>query len=223
MPSDVVSRKAEGHLMARRAVGRALDPTRNHELDGRRSPNLSLVGETEDQALFARIAPIVNGLVWSMLGPDSEREDIAHEAFIRIFRGRASLRSADSVEAWAARVAVNTVKNELRRRRLRRWVLFDFWNDDPPLRTHVDDVQGRELLKAAFRVLDRLPTDERVALSLRLFHDVEIEEVARLTGCSLRTVKRRLSAARAQFERLAGRDPLLATWLGQKTEERDDG
>jgi RNA polymerase sigma-70 factor (ECF subfamily) len=220
MPPDVVSRKPEG-LMARRAVGRALGPAPNDVLE-HRSPNLSLVGDSEGQLLFARVAPIVNGLVWSMLGPDSEREDIAHEAFIRIFRARESLRNAESVEAWAARVTVNTVKNELRRRRLRRWVLFDFWNDAPALRTYVEDIQGREVLKAAFRVLERLPANERVTLSLRLFHDVEVEEVAKLTGSSLRTTKRRLSAARTQFERLAGRDPLLASWLRKKPEERDD-
>jgi RNA polymerase sigma-70 factor (ECF subfamily) len=235
MPSDVGARKAEGHLMAGRAVGqsprrgaaatasigRALGRAANEARGGRRIPNLSLVGDSEEQRLFTRVAPIVNGLVWSMLGPDSEREDIAHEAFIRIFRAHASLRQAESIDAWAARVTVNTVKNELRRRRLRRWVSFDFWNDDPPLRTHVDDVQGRELLKAAFRVLERLPTNERVALSLRFFHDVGIEEIARLSGCSLRTAKRRLTAARTQFERLARRDPLLAGWLGSQVTEDD--
>ncbi len=183
----------------------------------------ALVGETEDQALFARVAPIVNGLVWSMLGPDSEREDIAHEAFIRhlprpsLFAKRRQRRSVGrscrgqygQERAQTAPASPLGAVRLLERR--------------SPLRTYVDDLQGRELLKAAFRVLDRLPTDERVALSLRLFHDVEVEEVARLTGCSLRTVKRRLSAARAQFERLAGRDPLLANWLGQQTKERDDG
>jgi RNA polymerase sigma-70 factor (ECF subfamily) len=223
MQPDVVSRKAEGHLMAGRAVRRTTGPAREPGFEGRPLPSLSLVEDTADQVFFARVAPIVNGLVWSMLGPDSEREDIAHEAFIRIFRGRAALRNSDSVEAWAARVTVNTVKNELRRRRLRRWVSFDFWSDDPPLRTHVEDLQGRELVRAAFRVLERLPTNERVALSLRLFHDVEVEEVARLTGCSLRTTKRRLSAGRAKFERLASRDSLLASWLGEKTEEGRDG
>jgi RNA polymerase sigma-70 factor (ECF subfamily) len=208
--------------MAGRAVGRGLRRAADEARARRRIPNLSLVGDSEEQRLFTRVAPIVNGLVWSMLGPDSEREDIAHEAFIRIFRGHASLRQVESIDAWAARVTVNTVKNELRRRRLRRWVLFDFWNDDSPLRTYVEDVQGRELLDAAFRILERLPTNERVSLSLRFFHELEVAEIARLTGCSLRTTKRRLAAARGQFERLAHRDPLLAAWLGSKAPEDDD-
>ncbi len=178
---------------------------------------------SEEQRLFARVAPVVNGLVWSMLGPDSEREDIAHEAFIRIFRGRETLRNADALEAWAASITVNTVKNELRRRRLRRWVPFDFWGEGQALRSYVEDVQGRELLKAAFRALERLPTDERVVLSLRLVQGLEVDEIARLTQCSPRTAKRRLSAARERFELLASRDSLLSTWLKAQSREEDDG
>jgi RNA polymerase sigma-70 factor (ECF subfamily) len=229
LPCDVAAQKTQGLLMAERAIerdlGQPLDQAVAEPLEPRSdrpAPSLSLVA-SEEQRLFVRVAPVVNGLVWSMLGPDSEREDIAHEAFIRIFRARSSLRNVDAVEAWAASITVNTVKNELRRRRLRRWVPFDFWGEGQALRSYVEDISGRELLKAAFRVLERLPTDERVALSLRLFQGIEIDEIARLTQCSPRTAKRRLSAARERFELLASRDSLLAGWLSAQKPEQDYG
>lgn len=223
LPKVVVLRKAEELLVTGSAVERGLGQASDVSRGERARASVSFIADGEAQRLFARVAPVVNRLVWSMLGPDSEREDIAHEAFIRIFRARESLRNVDVVEAWAARVTINTVRNELRRRRLRRWVPFDFWGDGPALGSHIEDVQGRAQLKAAFRVLDRLPTDERVVLSLRLFENIEIEEIARLTECSTRTTKRRLSSARERFELLARRDPQLRGWLDPQTQERDDG
>jgi RNA polymerase sigma-70 factor (ECF subfamily) len=45
------------------------------------------------------------------------------------------------------------------------------------------------------RVLEAMPTDLRIAWSLRHMHEETIESVAELTGCSLATAKRRIAAA----------------------------
>ena len=55
-------------------------------------------------------------------------------------------------------------------------------------------------LGAIYRIVDDLPTDERVALVLRRVDGLPLDEVARLSGCSLATAKRRIRAAE---ERLA--------------------
>jgi RNA polymerase sigma-70 factor, ECF subfamily len=165
-----------------------------------------------EERLYSRLAPLVNRLVWSLLGADGEHNDIAHEIFIRIFRNIGSLRKPERLETWAARLAINTVRNEMRKRRLRRWV---FWNEFEAASSlhYVADLDGRELLSRAYAALGKLPPDERVILSLRLFETKTLEELALLLGCSLGTLKRRLRKARGRFVRLARQDSLLAEWM----------
>ena len=56
-------------------------------------------------------------------------------------------------------------------------------------------------LKAIYAVLQRLPTEERVALVLRRVDGMEIAQIASYMGLSVSTVKRRLTAAEARLER----------------------
>jgi RNA polymerase sigma-70 factor (ECF subfamily) len=50
-------------------------------------------------------------------------------------------------------------------------------------------------LAKVYAVLDALPSDERVAWSLRHVEGERLERVAELCGCSLATAKRRIAAA----------------------------
>ena len=64
--------------------------------------------------------------------------------------------------------------------------------------------EDRVLLANVYRVLDRVPTAERVAWSLRYVEGVALDEVARLCECSLATAKRRIAAAQAQIHEELG-------------------
>lgn len=166
--------------------------------------------------LYRRLSPVVNRLVWRLLGPDSEFQDTTHDVFIRIFRGILRLRDPASLEEWAARVTVNTVKNVFRRRTIRKFIGWDPKSEtDHPF--HAPDFEHRELVARTYRILDRLPAEERIALTFDLFEPLSIEQIAARVGVSIRTVKRRLKAARSRFERAASRDPVLAPWLRERT------
>jgi RNA polymerase sigma-70 factor (ECF subfamily) len=173
-----------------------------------------------DSLLFERLAPVISRVVWTLLGPDSEQDDMMHDVFLRVLRGVGKLRDADRLDDWAARVAINGVRNEMRRRRLRRWVAWNpFEHPEPP--AYVPDLDGREVLARAYRALERLPVDERLILSLRLFYDGTLEEVAAAADCSPTTAKRRLKRARERFKRIAEQDALLKPWLDQSSSQGD--
>ena len=53
----------------------------------------------------------------------------------------------------------------------------------------------RAQLAQIYALLRTLPTDERIAWTLRAVEGHELEACAKLTGCSLATVKRRISRA----------------------------
>jgi len=177
-------------------------------------PVLRLVGESRTQAevLHARIAPVVNRLVWSFLGVDAERDDLVHDIFVRILRSAHTVREPERLEEWAARVAVNCIKNEFRRRKLRRFFFLHSHADDEGQAYHAD-FEGRELLTRTSRILEQIPIDERIPLTLQLMQDSSIEEIAKICGSSGRTVKRRLKSARERFARLAKHDPLVHSRL----------
>jgi RNA polymerase sigma-70 factor (ECF subfamily) len=166
--------------------------------------------------LYRRFSSLVHRLVWRLLGPDTEYQDTTHDAFIRIFRGIVRLRDPSRLEDWVLRVTINTVKNEFRKRRIRRFISWDAWQDPDPLPAPHPDFEHRELLTRTYRILERLPPEERIVLTLDLFEPRSIAEIAAEVGLSTRTVKRRLRAGRARFERMSLRDPVLAPWVGEQ-------
>lgn len=171
-------------------------------------------------ALFDRCEAQVNRLVWRLLGADEAHDDVVQQVFVALLKGLLRVREPDALAGWVTAVTVNTVRSELRRRRIRRlWVRSEPEALDlaeAPPTSH----EARALLRRTYAVLAKLPEDERIAFGLRYMDEMSLAEVAAACGCSLATIKRRLQAAQARFRRLAQRDPLLAERLG---EERDDG
>lgn len=172
------------------------------------------------EALYEALAPSVYKLLWTLLGPDSERDDLAHEVFLKILKHAHQLRDPASLQAWATRLVVNTVKNEFRRRKLRRWLSLGTEDEREP--SYHPDFEGREVLLRTYGILAKLPAHERLPLTLRLIGQQEAEEIAAVSGCSVRTVKRRLQAGRSRFLKLASVDPLLAERLQQAVPSTED-
>lgn len=175
-----------------------------------------------DELIYERLAPVVNKLLWTFLGPDSERDDLAHDVFVRILRGASKIRDHSKLEAWAARVTMNAIKNEFRRRKFRRWFSLETSESDRDTPRYNTDFDGRELLLRTHRVLELLPTRERLPFSLQFLEQTSVEEIARVCGTSLRTTKRRLKAGRTRFLRLAAADPLLGPRLASVSQEGTD-
>jgi RNA polymerase sigma-70 factor (ECF subfamily) len=180
---------------------------------------------TRGARLYERVAPVVNRMVWLYLATDPERDDVAQDVFVAIVKGADSVRDPGQLEAWAGRVAFNTICNVFRRRRLLRWLSLDAMNGYELPDDHAD-FEGRELLARTQRILDGMPVAERMPFTLQLLGNANLEEIARLCACSERTVRRRVKAARARFVRLVRHDTALASRLGGRSlpqEETPDG
>lgn len=169
---------------------------------------------SQTELVHARLAPLVNRLVWTFLGCDAERDDVAHDIFIKILRGVQRVHDPARLEAWAMRVAMNTIKNEFRRRRLRRFFALDVVSEAEHPHFH-PDFEGRELLRRTHAVLEALPVGERLAVTLRLIDQASAERIAEVCGFSERTAKRRIASGSERFLRLARRDPLLMARMPQ--------
>lgn len=140
----------------------------------------------------------VNRIVWTLLGADSEHDDIVNDAFQSMLKGAHAVKSVAAMRGWVRAVTVNAVRQELRRRRWRR--LFspeEEGLEHPDLR--VADETERERARGLYRVLSRASGADRTVLLLRHVEGYELTELAEAMRCSLATVKRWLVRAEARL------------------------
>jgi RNA polymerase sigma-70 factor (ECF subfamily) len=166
--------------------------------------------------MYERVAPVVHKMVWLYLATDPERDDIAQDILVAVVRGASSVRDPALLESWVGRVAYNTICNVFRRRKLVSWLSLEALAGYEPPQPGVD-FEGRELVARTQRILERLPVPERMAFTLQLLGNVGLDEIARHCGCSERTARRRVKAARSRFQRLVQQDPVLSARLREHT------
>ncbi len=160
--------------------------------------------------IFSCFGPHVNRMVWHILGDDPDHDDLIQEVFLKVLKKVHSVREAAKLRQWVLTVTVNTVRSELRRRGVRRRLFrAEALTHDVDAVGEVPDEENRSQLRSAFAVLEQLGASERLAFTLRHVDGQPLQEVAQLCGCSLATIKRRLTRAERRFVALARRDPAL--------------
>jgi RNA polymerase sigma-70 factor (ECF subfamily) len=159
-------------------------------------------------AVYDRFSAQVNRWVWRLLGADQEHNDVVQQVFMRILRAGPHLREPEKLAGWVHAITVNTVHDELRRRQVRRF----FLRDGPPTQLYGDfvhEVETRDLLIRAKRVIEKLPPGERIVFMLHYVERNSTTEIAELCGYSLSTAKRRLARATSRFEAITSASPEL--------------
>ena len=162
-----------------------------------------------------RFAPMVLMTAERCLGSKAEAEDIGQEVFYRVFHKAKTLRDPDALRSFIYSFAIRTLRTELRRRRLRSWLLFE-----PDVPTDVGattlDVESRDHLRRFYALLDRLTPRDRLVFSLRRMESMTMEETARQLGISVSTVKRSMAQASTRLSRWIAADPGLAGLLDEE-------
>ncbi|HEX6271883.1 MAG TPA: sigma-70 family RNA polymerase sigma factor [Polyangiaceae bacterium] len=158
--------------------------------------------------VYARFAPIVNRLVWRLLGADPDHNDVVQQVFYRILKQVGRVRDPERLDSWVQSIAMNSVYEVLRRRQVRRIFLKDL-----PTEAHADlvrDVEVRDLLLRTKALIERLSPKDRLAFTLYFVERRTLAEIAELEGYSLATAKRRVMRANLRFQRLISENPDLA-------------
>jgi RNA polymerase sigma-70 factor (ECF subfamily) len=166
--------------------------------------NEHAVTEPGLDALYARYAPYVAAIATRILGRQAEVEDVVQEVFSLAVGGLRRREDHREIKSWLATVTVRRAVLQLRLRRF--WSVFDL-ADEPSYEMLADqssDPQERELISDVYRALDRLPPRQRVPWVLRHVEGQSLEQVAETCGCSLATVKRRISAAHDRIRKHLG-------------------
>lgn len=146
-----------------------------------------------------------------LLGNEAEAEDVAQEAFLRAWNHWENLTGSPTAGGWLKTVTRNLCLNHLERYRS-RWKMFsDLSRED-------EDGEARELEFAAPDTLDqtlltqdqrrlietaiqKLPKDQRVALVLYHFEDMDYADIAKHLGVSLGKIKTDIFRAREALQK----------------------
>jgi RNA polymerase sigma-70 factor (ECF subfamily) len=163
--------------------------------------------------LFDRYAPHVRRVLVRVMGPDSEILDLVHDVFVTALESVHRLLDPRALRGWLTQIAVFTARARIRRRVRGRLLRLLPFSELPEVELAPPDFDSSEAMRAVYRVLQKLETDQRIAFALRFVAGMELTEVAATCGVSLATIKRRLSRAQERFAELARSEPSLAEWL----------
>ena len=164
--------------------------------------------------LFDRHARHVERLLFSLLGPEPEAEDLLHEVFLRAIEGVAHLEEPSKLRSWLTGITVHTAREHIRKRVRRRWLSFVAeLPEPPPPPPRVATEEVTEATRCTFEVLRGMSADDRVVFSLRFIETMEMAEIAVACDVSVSTAKRRLKDAERHFLARARRFPALHPWI----------
>lgn len=158
---------------------------------------------TLDEAYRAH-AGFVAAVAHRLMGRDSDVDDVVQDVFLDAMKGLRNLREAEAIRGWLRVVTVRKCRRRLTTRRLKGMLGFD----DAPAYADVSSPDAspeqRALLARIYTFLDEVSAAERLAWILRYLDDEKLEDVARLTDCSLATAKRRIAAAELHIKARLG-------------------
>lgn len=144
------------------------------------------------EQLVATHYPRLVNLAFLLTGARASAQDVAQETLLRAVTR--SVRHEDgTVAGYLATIAYRLALSE--QTRIRRAIAMDPESiddrSDPPDR----QVMASEQAAAVAQALAALAADERAVLVLRFYGDLSYEEIARVTGAPLGTVKSRMFRA----------------------------
>lgn len=166
------------------------------------------------EALYHRYKRRVYALAVRIVGA-VDAEEVAQEAFIRIFRGLDKFRGEAALSTWIYRLAVNAALSH----RTRRGSPGAHASSEPVEAVLAGEAaaeppRGDAVLRARLeRALAELPAGYRTVIVLHDIEGLEHEEVAAILGCHVGTSKSQLHKARARLRAILAAEGITAAAL----------
>ncbi|MBI5595595.1 MAG: RNA polymerase sigma factor [Elusimicrobia bacterium] len=155
--------------------------------------------------IVRRYQDLFYDLALRMTGIPADAEDLAQAALLRAYRSLATYDRSRSFRNWAYSVALNTIRNHLRRGQVLRLLSLEW------LSTEVASPEplpsGETLLARIEAALPSLPVSLREAFVLHHFHEKSAPEVAEALGISRSAAHVRLFRARRALAARLGIEP----------------
>lgn len=157
------------------------------------------------RVLVERYQEKIRNLIYSIFNEPELVDDLAQEVFIKAYEGLANFRFQSSLYTWLYRIAVNRSRDEMRKRKLRKWLSLHTMMESgdtefqQKMTTQPVSSDTEEIVSKG---LQQLPEKFRIAVILKDIEGLSYEEMAEVMQCEIGTVKSRLSRARSMLRKV---------------------
>ncbi len=137
---------------------------------------------TENQARFYRFA----------VSHTKDREaslDIVQNAICKALEKYTDIRKIESINSWFYRVLLNEIYAYMKK--MSREVTTS--DEDLPIQVYTEKEYDKD--DSFDSLIELLPEEQKTIIVLRFFEDMSLEEISKITGANLNTVKTRLYSA----------------------------
>ena len=144
-------------------------------------------------------------VAYSFLGNMEDARDIAQEAFVKAYRYLSNFKGESKFSTWLYRILVNLCKDFLRKKKVRRHLMFFMPHRDEedeakdPMEyvaakspNAFEGMMNKELDHAIHEACDKLPFQQRSVFTLRYLEGMSLEEIAESLDLSVGAVKAHL-------------------------------
>jgi len=164
-------------------------------------------------SLVRRYRPRIFRFLLASLRDRASAENLTQDCFVRAYRARGQFRGAANPGTWLMQIAANLLRNHMSNGRLKFWRralrtgldLADLREWIPDRHASPEELAlAKEQVQAMWKAVGRLSERQRTVFLLRFVEDLDLLEIAAITGMKEGTVKahlfRALQSVRARLE-----------------------
>ena len=162
------------------------------------------------EELVERYHGKIYGLTYNMTSNREDAEDLTQEVFVKAFEALPRFKGKSSFYTWVYRIAVNKTINYRKKRNRKRALSLDQFDQDIKTDDVYHDLTSKgsplrnislsELQEKLNEALQHLSEKHRTVVVMHDMQGISHEEIAKVVGASVGTVRSRLFYARRQMQ-----------------------
>ena len=153
--------------------------------------------------LAARYQDIALSLAFRNTQNWTDAEDIAQEAFIRVFKAAGRYKGHSGFKTWLYRIVVNLCMDH--HRRTKSNISLEAIDTDVPAETDPDTLQAAETAQIVQKAVNELPERQKIVLLLHRYEDLTHAQISDATGWTPSAVESLLVRAYGNLRQKLGK------------------
>ena len=155
--------------------------------------------EAASRTMVDRYLKPIHRFAFRMLGDRAEAEDVAQEAFLRLWRQAPRWKPQAKLSTWLYQVAKNLCVDRLRARKTRQTAAPPHPPEQPP--NGAASLERRQLSESVQAAIEQLPERQQAALVLVHFQGLRNVEAAEVLDVKVDALESLLARARRQLRK----------------------
>lgn len=163
------------------------------------------------KALVRKHQEKVRNTCYRFVGNPEDAEDLAQDVFIQVFKSLSEFREESEMSTWIYRIAVNKSLDYIRKKKRRKRFAIILSLDNPDdferemdlptdgdAQSHFENQERKKVLQNA---LEKLPENQKVAITLSKYDGFNNKEIAEILNVSLSSVEALIHRAKKNLHK----------------------